>query len=151
MARTIDMPNPVLAAVGVTDRAAEVVRGSLDEVRERTAEGRERLAELQRRIDRLEEHPEELRDGVARRIDETYADMVRRGRDLARRIDRQRSTQDAARYSNIASVKAKTVATQASNAGQTVTSSLKATGTSLANAARATSRAATEALAKVGD
>ena len=179
MARTTlndQLTRPLYATVGVTDRAAAAVRGSVSDLQTR-------LVELQQGINRLERDPEQLRvrarqvpdkvQGFLEQHEVAYDQLVERGDALVRRIRRQESTKDTAKAARTTSSKAKTTATQSRNAGRSTASSAKgaakgatttaqrsskaprssakATATGAAKTTKSAAKATGDAATKVGD
>ena len=149
---------PLYASVGVVDRAAEIVRGSV-------ADAQKRLAEVRASVRGIELEPAALQVRARELLEEnevSYDQLVTRGEVLVARIRNQESTKTAGREAKVTSAKAKTTRTQAKKAGSTAsrtaknaatrpTSSAKATGTAARKSAAAGTKAASQAAKKVGD
>jgi hypothetical protein len=154
----------IVAGVGVTDYAVQVVRGYV-------ADTQKRVAEVQKNVATFD--PKSTRAAIEKRVVElpttgwatatgTYDELVKRGQTLVGRIRRQQSTQDTVAAAETTVAKAKTTKTQASGAGKATKktaakkrtaakSSAKATGTSAKKTVSSASRALTDAATKVGD
>lgn len=164
--KTNDLTSPLYASLGATDRAVELVRESVADVRTRLNEARRNdlkanaVAVPQRVQGFLEEH------------EVSYGQLVARGDELVRRIRGQKATQDAVKSARTTSAKAKTTGTQASKAGRSTAtsakdaakdtastarrqskspkSSAKATGTAASKTAKSAAKATVDAGKKVG-
>ena len=154
-------------------RAVEVVNGQADAL---AREAQQRRAAIVARVTELQNRAAEVPTRVQSLLEEhdvAYSQLVARGDALARRIRRQKSTQDTVKAARTTSSKAKTTATQAGKAGKSTAksaqgaakgaattarrqskapqSSAKATATSATKAAKSAAKATADASKKVGD
>jgi hypothetical protein len=139
MARTAlndQLTRPLYATVGVTDRAAEVVRGSVTDLQTRLTE----LREPQQLRARARQVPDKVQ-GFLEQHEIAYDQLVERGDALVSRIRRQESTKQTAKAARTTSSKAKATSTQASKAGRSTASSAKGAAKGAATTAQRQSKA----------
>ena len=167
---------PLYASVGVVDRAAELVRGSVQDAQKRLAEVRASVRGIELEPAALQVRARELPVRLQEVLEEnevSYDQLVTRGEVLVASIRNQESTKTTAREAKVTSAKAKTTRPQAKKAGSATSrtvksaarstastatrqatrpkSSAKATGTAARKSAAAGAKAASQAAKKVGD
>lgn len=141
------LTRPLYATVGVTDRAVELVRGSVSEFQSTLSElqeARTRRAAIEARVNELQNRalvvPTRVQ-GFLEKHELAYDQLVARGDALVRRVRRQKSTQDTVKSARTTSSKAKTTGTQSGNAGKSTASSTKSAAKSASTTARRSSQA----------
>ena len=179
---------PLYAGVGATDLVVGYVRGTVADLQKRltdidfepkalrdqavgvalvqldalTKDVKARREAIEKRVAELQADAA----GVPATVTSVYEDLAQRGEVLVRRINRQKSTQDAKAAASTTTAKAKTTKTQATKAAKKTTtaakktakkssstpkSSAKATTTAAKKTAAKTAKAAADGAAKVGD
>lgn len=161
---------PVLAGVGVTDLAVEVVRDAVADVQKRLVsaqkdvtaraaaakDARVRRSAIEARVSALQTeakaYPARVQTQVTSLVDDnvaaataTYAGLVKRGESLVGRIRRQDSTVAATQSAGTTVAKAKTTATQARKAADaSATAADRTAATKVAPKPRPTAKKATQ-------
>ena len=154
MARTTNsntLTRPIYATVGVTDRAVELVRGSVSEFQSTLSdlqEAKTRRAAIEARVNELQNRalyvPVKVQ-GFLEKHELAYDQLVARGDALVRRVRRQKSTQDTVKAARTTSSKAKTTSTQAGNSGKSTASTAKSSAKSAAKSTTTTAKRRSQA------
>jgi heparin binding hemagglutinin HbhA len=157
---------PLFAYVGVTDRAVEVVRGSVADIQRRivevqkdvearvnngvgllSKEAQARRTVVEARVGELQERAKALPEKVQALLEDnevTYGQLVARGETLVTRIRNQESTRAAVQEAETAAAEAKATAAEAAEAA-------RATAKTAQRAAKKTENAAERAVKKTAD
>ena len=115
------LKKPVLAYVGATDLAVEIVRDAVADVQKRVtaAQKASRRTAIEARVADLQAEAKAYPAKVSTAVDEnvaavnaTYTDLIKRGESLVGRIRRQESTKATVKSARTTTAKAKTTATQ---------------------------------------
>jgi len=148
---------PVLAYVGATDLAVEIVRDAVADVQKRVtaAQRASRRSAIEARVAELQAEAKAYPAKVSTAVDEnvaavnaTYTDLIKRGESLVGRIRRQESTKATVKSAKTTSAKAKTTATQAKLAADAEVTASKKVATAQKNAAKKAAAAAKKAPAR---
>ena len=143
--RTEAIKKPVLAYVGATDLAVEIVRDAVADVQKRVtaAQRASRRSAIEARVADLQAEAKAYPAKVSSAVDEnvaavnaTYTDLIKRGESLVGRIRRQESTKATVKSAKTTSAKAKTTATQVKKAADAEVTASKKVATARKNAAK---------------
>ncbi len=148
---------PVMAGVGVTDLAVELVRDAVADMQKRMADVQKasrreaieaRVADLQAEAKAYPAKVSTLVDDNVAAATATYTDLVKRGESLVGRIRRQESTTATVKSAKTTVTKAKTTATQAKKAADAEVTATKKVVTAQKVAAKKAATTAKKAPAR---